>query len=1108
MKAAVVEAVVDRVEDGDKEKKKRRPRNRRPKQNPSTSVSCSSVNELHGEVSPECLGNGTMANHVTTSLKQRHLDMNPPYEQELTKASNLAFSSLPTMHIVESLDVQSPENQRLLPSDFGGKMSAKSCPEPAACGASPGILTNKGSPPQHFEGFSQRKYFPPHWSMEDVNDALEKGDAFKALFRVNAHNRIEAYCKIDGVPTDVLIGGLAEQNRAVEGDIVAIKMDPLPLWTRMKGSAGACKSSAPVEDLNLNLEDTAVGCNCKGKVKVDEDCEYDSRTSYLLPERGSCSEESTYLRDSTHSEPIGQSCCDHAAGKYQLASDSSQAGSSSEQNVVKTPVERMCAIISSFPSKRPTGRVVAIIERSKRRDAVIGFLNVKKWISYREFCRKDMKKNKSLSYSDHEYIQMTPTDPRFPKMVVLVRNLPDAIKKRLENGDETIEKELFSARVDEWGEESLAPQALILRAFGHGTEVQPHIEAILFENAINSSEFSPESLSCLPRLPWEVPREEFQTRKDLRNLCIFTIDPSTATDLDDALSVENFSNGISRVGIHITDASYFVLPDTPLDEEAQSRSTSVYMTHRKIPMLPSLLSENIGSLNPGAERLSFSIFLDLNNAGDVVDRWIGRTVIRSCCKLSYEHAQDIIDGKFNSESFDTFKDSCPQIHGQFEWSDVIRSVKNLSEVSKTLKERRFSDGALQLDNSKVVILFDEYGDPYDSLFSERKESNSLVEEFMLLANRTAAEVISRAFPNSALLRRHPEPNMRKLKEFEAFCSKHGLELDTSSSGHFHQSLERIREKLKDDSVLFNILMNYATKPMQLATYFCSGELKHKENDWGHYGLAVPLYTHFTSPLRRYPDIVVHRTLAAAIEAEELYLEHQRLLNNLNRGDKFKMRCFTGVHFDKDAAESRESQEALLAAAMKHRVPNTELLTDVAAHCNVRKLASRHVKDACDKLHIWSLLKKKEILLSEARVMGLGPRFMSIYIQKLAVERRINYDEVEGLMVEWLDATSTLVLSLGTDRRTFRRGSPGKWRALEDAALIVSPYDLQAEPSPAGKSSNEPSSNGCSLNSEVEPMVFPLTVRLLSTIHVVLHAVGGDDGPVDIGARLYMSSYLC
>ena len=216
-------------------------------------------------------------------------------------------------------------------------------------------------------------------------------------------------------------------------------------------------------------------------------------------------------------------------------------------------------------------------------------------------------------------------------------------------------------------------------------------------------------------------------------------------------------------------------------------------------------------------------------------------------------------------------------------------------------------------------------------------------------------------PDSALLWRHPEPNLRKLREFEAFCSKHGFELVTSSSGKLHNSLERIRDLLKNDSVLFNILLSYATKSMQLATYFCSGDLKNGKKDLGHYALAVPLYTHFTSPLRRYPDIVVHRTLTAIIEAEEMYLKHRRTLQKLNNKNELTRRCFTGTCFDKDAAESIEGQEALSAAASKCRVPCSEVLADVAAHCNERKLASKNVKDASDKLYTWFLLKKKEVL---------------------------------------------------------------------------------------------------------------------------------------------------
>jgi DIS3-like exonuclease 2 len=769
----------------------------------------------------------------------------------------------------------------------------------------------------------------------------------------------------------------------VEGDIVVLKVDPLSLWTRMKGSTGS-NNSAPVEDGSLLLEDGEIASDgCKGKSKVDADYEYARYRSCPYPEKGSCFGDSTFVGETVHLEPTGPASCNLL---HPAASDSSHVGSSNGQNEVVNAVGRICGLISSFPSKRPTGRIVSIIERSPRRDAIVGYLHMKQWFSYREFCRKDTKNKSSLSLSEHEYIHLIPTDPKFPKMVVFVKGLPDCIKKRLEKGDSTVEMELVAARIDDWHEDSPIPQAHVLHIFGRGSELEAQIKAILFENAIRSSEFSPELLSSLPHIPWEMPPEEFRSRRDLRNLCVFTIDPSTASELDDALSIEKLSNGNFRVGVHIADVSYFILPDTALDIEAQVRSTSVYMSQYKLPMLPPQLSANLCSLNPGVDRCAFSIFLDINYAGDVVDRWIGRTVIQSCCKLSYKHAQDIIDGRNNVESSNTIENGYPQLHGNFKWHDVVGSVKSLHEISKILKEKRFSDGALCLESSKVVFLFDDYGFPYDSMLCEQKQSNFLVEEFMLLANRTAAEIISRAFPDSALLRRHPEPNTRKLREFEAFCCKHGLELDASSSGRFNQSLERIREKLKDDTVLFDILISYASRPMQVASYFCSGDLKDCKNDWGHYALAVPHYTHFTSPLRRYPDIIVHRTLAAAIEAEELYLKYRGSLPKVSREEKVARRCFTGIHFDRDAAESLEGKKALSAAALKHRVPCTELLADVAAYCNERKQATRHVKDACDKLYMWLLLKKKEVFFTPPFIITICspfwlPSFFSyIYIK--------------------------------------------------------------------------------------------------------------------------------
>lgn len=1125
MKAAVEQSTPERNDDGDKEKKKKRRSNRRSKQNASltTSVSCTSVNGILGEAL-ECMENGRIDANLTSSsnsssLTQQAYQSNHQIEHGLTRKNKIAFSSFPPLHISEQAELSASQNsinQNLHSLNAGGRI-IKPCPEQIACGRNSGISLNQHSPPADVtENNTQRKYFPSHWSMDDVNEGLQKGDIFKALFRVNAHNRLEAYCKIEGLPVDVLINGIASQNRAVEGDIVAIKMDPLTSWTRMKGTNETHNSMHAMEDTSIPAEATEKDShNCKGKNKVDADVKSESfRSSSLSDKR--CRNEVKVL-DGT--------ACDDLLSNYEQCDvnqssvvDTSQEHCSSNQDDVSKAIGRICAVINLYPGKRPTGRVVSILEKSRLRETIVGHLYVKKFLSFQEIYMKENTKSCLLPSHNCGYVQLMPNDARFPIMMVLAGDLPDCIKKRLDNGDVTVESELVAARIHEWVKESSAPRAHVLHVLGRGSEVESQIDAILFENAIRTCEFSHESLSCIPHTPWKIPEEELQCRRDIRNLCIFTIDPSSASDLDDALSVQKLANGIFRVGIHIADVSHFVLPDTALDKEAQIRSTSVYLLQRKIPMLPPLLSENIGSLNPGVDRLAFSLVLDINNCGDVKDCWIGRTVISSCCKLSYEHAQDIIDGLIDSDSSKILGNNCPQLHGQFTWHDVISSVKLLYEISKTLKEKRFRDGALRLENSKIIYLYDEYGIPYDSTFYEQKDSNFLVEEFMLLANTTVAEVISRTFPDGALLRRHPEPILRKLREFESFCSKHGFELDTSSSVQFQQSLEQIRIKLHDDPLLFDILISYATRPMQLATYFCSGELKDGEKG-SHYALAVPLYTHFTSPLRRYPDIVVHRTLAAAIEAEKLYLKHQGIIQKVNSDEQ--IRCFTGIYFDKDAADSLEGREALSSAALRHGVPCSKLLSDVALHCNNRKLASKHVADGCDKLYMWALLKKKKILFSDARVLGLGPRFMSVYIQKLAIERRIYYDEVEGLAVEWLDATSTLVLSFFGTRRSHRSRGSVKWKALEDVALVVSPCDQNVEQRTPGVSpselvgastdiaavEHEPNLKSHVSDTGVDPAVFPLTVRLLSTIPVALHAVGGNDGPIDIGVRLYMSSYL-
>ncbi|KAJ6835550.1 DIS3-like exonuclease 2 isoform X1 [Iris pallida] len=573
------------------------------------------------------------------------------------------------------------------------------------------------------------------------------------------------------------------------------------------------------------------------------------------------------------------------------------------------------------------------------------------------------KAQHKILVSGEDYLQLLPKDPKFPKMLVNFRNLPESAKERVVSGDETIERELVAAQIDEWSDESHIPLAHVIHILGREGEIEPQIAAILFENAICAANFSPESLACVPNLPWEVPVKEFETRKDFRNICTFTIDPSTAIDLDDALSIEEIvSDDVFRIRVHIADASYFVLPETALDTEAQIRSTSVYILQHKIPMLPPQLSEELGSLLPGKDRLALSVTWDIGRSGNIVARWIGRSITRSCCKLSYDIMQEIIVGSLDANQLNSSTSPIPQLHCLFKWEDIFRSLRSLYEVSMSLRRNRFKDGALWLESSKLVFLFDEFGTPYDSFLRERKESHSLVEEFMLLANISVVEVISAAFPDCALLRRHPEPNLRKLRDFEAFCSRYSFELDTSSSGQLHLSLSKIREKLKDDPMLYDILVSYASKPMQPASYFCTGDLRGRENEWAHYALSVPLYTHFTSPLRRYPDILVHRTLCATLDAEGTYLNQKQINNSGAYGSELVNGCFTGL-LNKKAVESEEGREALAASALRFGAPTSKVLTDAVTYCNERKVASKHAEVAGEKLYVWALLKKKEELQS-------------------------------------------------------------------------------------------------------------------------------------------------
>jgi DIS3-like exonuclease 2 len=698
---------------------------------------------------------------------------------------------------------------------------------------------------------------------------------------------------------------------------VAITLDPVAIWTKMKWS----NSSS-----NQRLEDSP-SSTTKGT----------PMNRVLQLNKNSCSASSN-----THN---GHDTLGHME-------------TVEKTDYVRT-LERIKTMITCNPAKRPTGRVVSIIKGSPRREAVVGFIITAPLLPEIEFSGKGTdlklgtgKNNNGVILAVH----LVPTDPRLPKMSVNINNLPDVARARVEKGDLTIKRELIAARIDGWNEDSYFPLAQVVDVLGAGCELETQIAAILFEHAICTTKFSSDSLSCLPAQSWEVPEEEVTARRDLRHILTFTIDPPTAIELDDALSIEMVSDGVFRIGVHIADVAYFVQPNSSLDKEAQLRSTSVYMVQHRPSILPQELSQGCATLSPGLGRLTISVMWDVDSNGNILDRWIGRSVIFSCCKLSYDIVQDVIDADFVPSNLN--ESTIPQMYGKYQWKDVVKSLKSIYDVSQKLKDIRFRDGALSLGNSKLDFLFDEGGLPYDSYrCDEEIEACSLVEEFMLLANRSVAEVIASAFPDCALLRRHPEPNSRRLREFEVFCGRLGIELDASSSGQLHLSLSKIREKLKDDPFLFSIIVSYASKPMQSALYFCTGDIKENKDEWAHYALSLPLYTHFTSPIRRYPDIVVHRLLLAVVDAEVSL----KMRKDIFEGSSSEIRWFTGLNFDKEMAESKEGKDALLGAAIKFRIPGVELLGELAEYCNERKLASRHAEEAGQKVYLWALLKNKQVI---------------------------------------------------------------------------------------------------------------------------------------------------
>ena len=414
-----------------------------------------------------------------------------------------------------------------------------------------------------------------------------------------------------------------------------------------------------------------------------------------------------------------------------------------------------------------------------------------------------------------------------------------------EDGDKVLVK------MSDWPDNSKNPFGKITQVLGKPGEHNTEIHSILLEYGL-PFEFPEEVEKDAETLSFDITEEEIAKRRDMRADLTFTIDPKDAKDFDDALSFTKLENGNYEIGIHIADVSHYLQPKTILDDEAYSRATSVYLVDRVVPMLPEVLSNGVCSLRPNEEKLTFSAVFEIDEKANIINQWFGRTVTYSDKRFAYEEAQVIIETKGNIIPADiSITDEEYVVE-----DSIVEATLKLDELAKKLRKKRMKAGAISFDRVEVKFQLDELANPTGVFFKESKDANKLIEEFMLLANKKVAEFIGRAkggkpTNDTFIYRTHDEPNLEKLSALQNIIGKFGYRINTETKETTSESLNKLLSDVSGKAES-NMVETLTIRSMSKAEY--------TTQNIGHYGLAFDYYSHFTSPIRRYPDVMTHRLL--------------------------------------------------------------------------------------------------------------------------------------------------------------------------------------------------------------------------------------------------------
>ncbi len=460
--------------------------------------------------------------------------------------------------------------------------------------------------------------------------------------------------------------------------------------------------------------------------------------------------------------------------------------------------------------KRPEGEVSKVLER--RKSTFVGIVDKQKTFAF-----------------------VRPTDPKMYTDIFI----PLEKLKKANDGDKVL------VQLGEWPDDTDSPYGEVIEVLGKPGEHDTEIHSILAEYGLPYT-FPHEVEQFAQTLDTSIKESEIAKRRDMRDVLTFTIDPKDAKDFDDALSFQQLENGNYEIGIHIADVSHYVLPDTILEDEAFDRATSVYLVDRVVPMLPEVLSNNACSLRPNEEKYTFSAIFEMDDKAKLVNQWFGRTAINSNERFAYEEAQHIIETK---------KAEIPKeisIRGEaYTVSDDVKdAILKFDELAKIMRKARMDAGAISFDKIEVRFNLNEKNEPESVYFKETKEANKLIEEFMLLANRKVAEFIGKK-KKTFVYRVHDEPDEDKLLALNGVISRFGHSINLKDRKSINSSLNQLLEDVKGKKEQ-NLVDTLAIRSMSKAIY--------TTDNIGHYGLGFEYYTHFTSPIRRYPDVMVHRLL--------------------------------------------------------------------------------------------------------------------------------------------------------------------------------------------------------------------------------------------------------